>query len=91
MNDILMTNIFFLITAVSSVITTILLIIVLIYVLKFLKHLRNISEIVKKESVKIVGDVENIRSVVKKNIGVIKSVVNATFIKSLLKKIFNKK
>ena len=91
MNDILMTNIFFMITAISSVVTTILLVIVLVYVIKFLKHLRNISEIVEDETVKIISDVEEVRTIVKNNIGIVKGVASATFIKGLVEKIFNKK
>lgn len=91
MNDILMTNIFFLITAISSVITTILLAVVLIYVIKFVKKLQSISATVEEETVKIIGDVEEVRTAVHRNINVVKGVASAAAMKGLVEKIFNKK
>lgn len=91
MNDILMTNIFFGITAISSVITTILLIVVLIYVIKFVKKLTSISETVEEETLRIVSDVEEVRVSVRKNIDVVKGVASAAVMKGLIEKIFNKK
>lgn len=91
MSDILMTNIFFLITAISSIITTILLVIVLIYAIKLIKKIKNITETVEDETVRIMSDVEDLRVSVKQNIGLIRGVASATFIKSLVEKIFTKK
>ena len=91
MSDILMTNIFFMITAISSVITTILLVVVLIYVIKFIKKLHTISGAVEEETVRIIGDVEEVRASVRKNIGVVKGVASAAVMRGLVEKIFNRK
>ena len=86
MNDILMTNIFFTITAVSSIITTIAVIIVTVYVVRFVKKVNEVTQVVKDETVKVVGDVEEVRSVVRQHINVAKNVASATFIKTLVEK-----
>ena len=88
MNDILMTNLFFSITAISSIIITIVLIILLIYVIKFIKKINRITSAVEHETIKIMSDVEEARLVVKQHIGVVRGVARATVIKKIIEKIF---
>jgi uncharacterized membrane protein len=90
MNDILMTNLFFFITATSSILITIILIILLVYVIKFIKKINRITSVVEQETVKIMNDVEEARSVVKQHIGLVRGVASATVIKKIIEKIFNK-
>lgn len=91
MNDILMTNIFFLITGISSLITTILLVLVLVYLIKFIKKINSITEKVGDETSKIISDVDDVRVAVKEHVGVIRGVAGAALIKKIVEKIFSSK
>lgn len=93
MNDILMTNIFFLITAISSIITTILVVMVGIYVIRFIKKINEVTQVVKDETVKVISDVEEVRGAVRQHVTLAKNVASATFIKTLIEKVLtnNKK
>lgn len=90
MNDILMTNIFFFITAVSSVVITIVMIVLLVYIIKFVKKINRITGTVEQETVKIIADVEEARVAVKQHIGVVKGVASAAVMKKIVEKIFTK-
>jgi hypothetical protein len=90
MNDILMTNIFFTITAVSSVVTTIMLVILSIYGIKLVRKVNDITKVVKDETVKVISDVEEVRGVVKQHVAVAKNVVGATFVKALVEKVLTR-
>jgi hypothetical protein len=90
MNDILMTNIFFIITAISSVITTIMLVVLFVYAIKLVKNINDIAQVVKDETLKVISDVEEVRNVVKQHIAVAKNVVGATFVKTLVEKVLTR-
>lgn len=90
MNDILMTNIFFLITAVSSIVVTILLSVCLYFVIKLVKKINSITQVVGDETIKIVADVEEARHVVKEHAKIIKGAATAAVIKKAVDKIFTK-
>lgn len=91
MNEILMTNIFFLITAISSVVITIILIILLVYIIKFIKKINRITGAVENETVKIMEDVEEARLAVRQHIGIVRGVASAAVVKKVVEKIFNNK
>lgn len=91
MNEILMTNIFFMITAISSVITTIMLIILAIYGIKLVRKIDGITQVVKDETVKVISDVEEVRGVVRQHLTVAKNVVGATFVQRLMEKVLTRK
>lgn len=91
MGDILMTNIFFMITALSSVVLTLMLSILLIYTIRFIKKINRITDAVSDETVKILHDVEEVRESVKKHIQIAKGVASAAFIKKTIESIFSKK
>lgn len=90
MSEILMTNIFFLITAISSVIITIVLVVLLVYVIRFIKKINRITSAIEHETIKIVGDVDDARLAIKQHIGVVRGVASAAVIKKVVEKIFNK-
>lgn len=90
MSDILMTNIFFMITAILSIITTVVLVIALVYLIKLIKKVTTISEVVETETLKVINDVEEVRTTVRENIAIVKGVANATFLKNIIKKIFTR-
>jgi hypothetical protein len=90
MNDVLMTNIFFMITAISSLITTILLIVLAIYGIKLMRKVDEVTSAVKDETLKVIGDVEEVRGVVRKHIAIAKNVASATFVKTLIEKILTR-
>lgn len=91
MNEILMTNIFFLITAVSSVVITIVLIVLLVYMIKLIKKVNRITDTVETETIKIINDVEEARVAVKQHISVVRGVASAAVMKKIVEKIFSKK
>jgi len=91
MNDILMTNIFFAITAISSIVLTILVSIVLINIIKFTKKIQDISTAVGDQTLKVIEDVEEVRHAVRSHVTTIKTVASAAFVKKIVEKIFNKK
>lgn len=90
MSDILMTNIFFMITAISSIIITVVLVIALIYLIKLIKKITTISEAVETETLKVISDVEEVRTTVRENMALVKGIANATLLKNVVKKIFNR-
>lgn len=90
MSEILMTNIFFTITAIASVVLTIVLVIVLIYVIKLVKKINGIADVVGDETVKIVSDIDDVRDSVREHVSVIKGVASAAFMKKMIETIFTK-
>jgi hypothetical protein len=90
MNEILMTNIFFIITGIAVVITTIVLVVLLIFAIKLVRKVDTISESVKEETIKIIADVEEARLSVKDNITVFKKMGVGIVISKLIEKIFKK-
>lgn len=91
MSEILMTNIFFVITAISSVVVAIVLVVLLVYLIKLVKKMNRITDTVETETVKIIADVEEARIAVKQHIGVVKGVASAAVMKKIVEKIFTKK
>lgn len=91
MNDILMTNIFFMITAISSVILTILVGVALYFLIKLIKKINGISTIVGDETVKVVKDIDEVRQTVKLHATTVKNVASVAFLKKAVEKIFIKK
>jgi ADP-heptose:LPS heptosyltransferase len=59
-------------------------------IIKFIKKINRITSVVEQETVKIMNDVEEARSVVKQHIGLVRGVASATVIKKIIEKIFNK-
>ena len=90
MNDILMTNIFFMITAVATVIITVVLVIALVYIIKIIRRVERIGEAVELETLKIIDDVEDARVSVKKQVQHIKGTGVVLFTKALVEKLFNR-
>lgn len=88
MNDILITNIFFVITGISSIIITIVLVIALTYLIRFTRRLNSISKSVQKETLHIIDDVEEVRGAVRQHISVARNVMSAAFVKGLVEKLF---
>lgn len=79
-----MTNIFFAITAVSSVITTTLLIVALYFLIKILKKGKNVVDTVSRETELIIEDVEEVRSSVKRHAKTVKEFATVAFIKKTI-------
>lgn len=84
MNETLMTNIFFAITALSTVTFTIVLVVLLVYVIKLVKKIRQLTDIVVDEAEKISHDIDDARTVVR-------NVAVAKIIAVISEKIFGKK
>lgn len=91
MNEILMTNIFFTITGISSIVIAIVLIVALVYVIKLVKRLSEISDIVKDETIKVVSDVKEVRANVREHVKTAKNTAGAIFVKKMIEKLFNSK
>lgn len=90
MSDILMTNIFFMITAIASIIITIVLVIALVYLIRLIKKVNEISHAVETETLKVISDVQEVRSVVRENMTLVKGIANASVLKNIVKKIFTR-
>jgi len=84
MNEILLTNIFFAITAVATVVLTIIVIILLVFIIKLIKKLNYLTQIVTDEAEKITEDIDQARSTVK-------NVAVANIFAFITQKIFGKK
>jgi len=65
MNDILMTNIFFAITAVASIVVAVALVVLLVYIIKLVKRLHYLVDIVGNQLEKVSDDVDSARSAIK--------------------------
>lgn len=70
MNDILMTNIFFIITGVAAIIFTIVLVVLLVYVIKLVKRLNHLTDIVTDQAEKISDDIDDTRGMIKSGVAV---------------------
>lgn len=90
MNDVLMTNIFFMITAIATIIITIVLVIFVVYLVRFMKRVDALSRDVHEETLNIISDVEEVRTAVRQHVAIAKNVVGAAFIKGLVEKIFTR-
>ncbi|MAQ77176.1 hypothetical protein CL684_01485 [Candidatus Campbellbacteria bacterium] len=90
MNEILMTNIFFAITGVATIIITIVMVILLIFIIKLVRKVNSISESVQEETVKIIADVEDARLSVKENIHTFKKFGAGIVVSKLIEKIFKR-
>lgn len=86
-----MTNIFFLITALSSIVVAISLVILLVYIIKLVKKINRVTDLVETETVKIISDVEEARLAVRQHVGLIKGVASAAVMRKIVEKIFNKR
>ncbi len=60
-------DIFFVVTTIFVAILAVFAIIAGIYLVKILRNLRDVSNLVKSETLHIAGDIENIRSDIKRN------------------------
>ena len=85
-----MTNIFFMITAIASIIITIVLVIALVYLIKLIKKITEISNVVETETLKVISDVEEVRATVRENMTLVKGIANASVLKNIVKKIFTR-
>ena len=65
MTSIMQLDIFFFITTIAVVIVTVLITVALIYIVLILKDIRNISEVVSKESRNFADDTEMVRTTIK--------------------------
>ena len=84
MNDILLTNIFFLITALATVVLVVVVVVLLVYVIRLVKKLQSLADIITDEAEKIKNDIDGAREVVQGA-----TVVHV--LSALFKKLFGKK
>jgi biopolymer transport protein ExbB/TolQ len=89
MTDILMTNIFFMITALSLAIITGVLVIALVYLIRVLRRLDSISQKIENEALDVINDVQEVRLSVRKHVNIAQGLMSASFIKGLVEKLFN--
>ncbi len=66
MENFIQSDIFFFITSIAVVIITISILVVLWYVIRILKNIKDVSEIVKRETIFFSGDLSGIRKKIKK-------------------------
>ncbi|VAW19396.1 hypothetical protein MNBD_BACTEROID04-1012 [hydrothermal vent metagenome] len=66
MQNLIQSDIFFFITSVAVVIVTISILVMLWYIIRILKNIKDVSEIVKRETVFFSGDLSGIRKKIKK-------------------------
>jgi len=90
MNEILMTNIFFMITALSSIVITIVLVIALVYIIKIVKRVERISDAVETETLKIIDDVDDARVSLKKQVQQLNGGAFTVIAKAIVQKLFNR-
>jgi hypothetical protein len=83
-NDILLTNIFFLVTAVATVILTIAVVMLLISMRRLVKKLQVLADIVTDEAKKVQSDIDEAREAVR-------GVAILHVLSALAKKLFGKK
>ena len=77
MQNLIQSDVFFLITSVAVVLVTILVLIMFWYVIRILKNIKDVSDIVKKETIFFSGDLSGIRKKIKKLFdSLIKMVIN---------------
>ncbi len=91
MSDILMTNIFFMITAISSVVITLILIILLVYLIRLVRKIHHIAYQVDEETSRVVKDVEDLRVSLRGSISTAKNIMSAHFVQNLVEKLINNK
>jgi len=66
MQNLIQSDIFFFITSIAVVIVTISILVMLWYIIRILKNIKDVSEIVKRETVFFSGDLSGIRKKIKK-------------------------
>ncbi|MBP6925642.1 MAG: hypothetical protein KBC22_01110 [Candidatus Pacebacteria bacterium] len=65
MNDILLTNIFFLVTAVATVVLTIVVVMLLISMIRLVKRLQSLADIITHEVQKVQHDIDQAREAIR--------------------------
>jgi len=66
MQDLIQSDIFFFITSIAVIAVTIFILITLWYIIRILKNIKDVSEIVKEETVFLSGDFSRFKKAVKK-------------------------
>ncbi len=66
MQNLIQSDVFFFITSVAVVLVTILVLVMFWYVIRILKNIKDVSDIVKKETIFFSGDLSGIRKKIKK-------------------------
>ena len=66
MESLLRSDIFFFITSVAVVVVTIFLVVALWYVIRILRNVKDVSDLIKKESVFVINDIAGVRTSIRK-------------------------
>ncbi len=65
MQNLIHSDVFFFITSIAVIVVTIFILIILWYVFRILKNIKDVSDIIKKESFFVLGDLSGIRTRIK--------------------------
>ncbi len=65
MENLIHSDMFFFITSIAVVIVTIFLLVILWYILRILKNVKDVSDVVKKESIFVLSDLSSFRGKIK--------------------------
>ncbi len=66
MENLIQSDVFFFITSIAVVIVTIFILVILWYVVRILKNVKDVSDVIKKESIFVLSDLSGLRAKVKK-------------------------
>lgn len=88
MNEILMTNIFFCITAIAVILLTIAVIILLVYVIRLVNKIHALTSIITDEAEKITQDIGNVRDTAKATMA---SIAAGKLLRFISQKVFGNK
>jgi uncharacterized protein YoxC len=66
MQNLIQSDVFFFITSVAVILVTILVLVMFWYIIRILKNIKDVSDIVKKETIFFSGDLSGIRKKIKK-------------------------
>lgn len=91
MNEILLTNIFFAITALATVILTIIVAVLLMYLIKLVRKVEKLTDIVTGEAERIIEDVEAMRETIHEGAAMAKNLAVAKIFRFFSKMVFGGK
>lgn len=91
MNDILLTNIFFAITAIATVTLTIIVIVLLAYLIKLVRKIGKLTDMVTEEAERVIEDVEAMRETVHEGAAMAKNLAIAKIFRFFSSMVFGGK
>ncbi len=66
MENLIQSDVFFFITSIAVVVVTIFILVILWYIVRILKNVKDVSDVIKKESIFVLGDLSSLGAKIKK-------------------------